>query len=125
MIAHGTVLLLHAPVTGDVLSVLLGHLRRRVARLTILIPARPDMARLPVYPAEVVISVAGVVDHCHFQHVDRPAVVLYIRKCQQLHVDEPIIIRDQGFIKVPEVRIFVIAAEGARLQLQLHQLSLV
>ena len=44
MIAHGTVLLLHAPVTGDVLSVLLGHLRRRVARLTILIPARPDVA---------------------------------------------------------------------------------
>ena len=44
MIAHGTVLLLNAPVSGDVLSVLFGHLRRRVARLTILIPARPDVA---------------------------------------------------------------------------------
>ena len=44
MIAHGTVLLLNAPVAGDVLSVLFGHLRRRVARLTILIPARPDVA---------------------------------------------------------------------------------
>ena len=125
MAAHSAELLLIAPVAGDVLSVLLGHLRHRVTRLTLHIPARPDVARLPVDPAEVVLPVAGVVDQLQFHRVDRPAVVLHVRQRQQLHVDAPVLVGDQDIIEVPEEGELVVAVDGLRLNLQLYQLSIV
>ena len=125
MAAHSAELLLIAPVAGDVLSVLLGYLRHRVTRLTLHIPARPDVARLPVDPAEVVLPVAGVVDQLQFHRVDRPAVVLHVRQRQQLHVDAPVLVGDQDIIEVPEEGELVVAVDGLRLNLQLYQLSMV
>ena len=125
MAAHSAELLLIAPVAGDVLSVLLGHLRHRVTRLTLHIPARPDVARLPVDPAEVVLPVAGVVDQLQFHRVDRPSVVLHVRQRQQLHVDAPVLVGDQDIIEVPEEGELVVAVDGLRLNLQLYQLSIV
>ena len=125
MIAHSAELLLIAPVAGDVLSVLLGHLRHRVTRLTFHIPACPDVARLPVYPAEVVLPVAGVVDQLHLHRFNRPAVVLHVRQRQQLHVDTPVFIGNQNIIEIPEEGELVVAVDGLRLNLQLHQLSMV
>ena len=125
MAAHSAELLLIAPFAGDVLSVLLGHLRHRVTRLTFHIPACPDVARLPVDPAEVVIPVAGVVDQLQFHCVDRPAVVLHVRQRQQLHVDAPVLVGNQDIIEVPEESKIVVAVDGLRLNLQLYQLSIV
>ena len=125
MAAHSAELLLIAPVAGNVLSVLLGHLRHRVTRLTFHIPACPDVARLPVDPAEVVLPVAGVVDQLHLHRFDRPAVVLHVRQRQQLHVDTPVFIGNQNIIEIPEEGELVVAVDGLRLNLQLHQLSMV
>ena len=125
MAAHSAELLLIAPFAGDVLSVLLGHLRHRVTRLTFHIPACPDVARLPVDPAEVVLPVAGVVDQLHLHRFDRPAVVLHVRQRQQLHVDTPVFIGNQNIIEIPEAGELVVAVDGLRLNLQLHQLSMV
>ena len=125
MAAHSAELLLIAPFAGDVLSVLLGHLRHRVTRLTFHIPACPDVARLPVDPAEVVLPVAGVVDQLHLHRFDRPAVVLHVRQRQQLHVDTPVFIGNQNIIEIPEEGELVVAVDGLRLNLQLHQLSMV
>ena len=124
MIAHSAELLLIAPDAGSVFGVLFGHFRHRVTRLTFHIPACPDMARLPVDPAEVVLPVAGVVDQLQFHRVDRPAVVPHIRKRQQLHVDAPVLVGNQYIIEIPEEVELVVAVDGARLNLQLHQLSL-
>ena len=113
------------PAAGCVLAVLRRLRRDRVACLTLHIPARPDMARLPVDPAEVVFPVAGVVDQLQVHRVDRPAVVLHVRQRQQLHVDTPVLVGDQNIIEVPEEGKLVVAVDGLRLNLQLYQLSIV
>ena len=113
------------PAAGFVFAVLRRLRRDRVTRLTLHIPARPDVARLPVDPAEVVLPVAGVVDQLQFHRVDRPAVVLHVRQRQQLHVDTPVLVGDQDIIEVPEEGKLVVAVDGLRLNLQLYQLSMV
>ena len=113
------------PAAGFVFAVLRRLRRDRVACLTLHIPARPDVARLPVDPAEVVLPVAGVVDQLQFHRVDRPAVVLHVRQRQQLHVDTPVLVGDQDIIEVPEEGKLVVAVDGLRLNLQLYQLSMV
>ena len=113
------------PATGFVFAVLRRLRRDRVACLTLHIPARPNVARLPVDPAEVVLPVAGVVDQLQFHRVDRPAVVLHVRQRQQLHVDAPVLVGDQNIIEVPEESKIVVAVDGLRLNLQLYQLSIV
>ena len=113
------------PAAGCVLAVPCGLRCHRVTRLTLHISARPDVARLPVDPAEVVLSVAGVVDQLHLHRFDRPAVVLHVRQRQQLHVDTPVLVGDQDIIEVPEEGKLVVAVDGLRLNLQLYQLSMV
>ena len=113
------------PAAGCVLAVPCGLRRDRVACLTLHIPARPDVTRLPVDPAEVVLPVAGVVDQLQFHCVDRPAVVLHVRQRQQLHVDAPVLVGNQDIIEVPEESKIVVAVDGLRLNLQLYQLSIV
>ena len=54
--------LFRVPAAGCVLAVPCGLRCHRVTRLTFHIPACPDVARLPVDPAEVVLPVAGIVD---------------------------------------------------------------
>ena len=117
--------LFRVPAAGCVLAITCGLRCHRVTRLTLHVPARPDVARLPVDPAEVVLPVAGVVDQLHLHRFDRPAVVLHVRQRQQLHIDTPVFIGNQNIIEIPEEGELVVAVDGLRLNLQLHQLSMV
>ena len=88
MTAHSAELLLIAPVAGDVLSVLLGHLRGGVSCTAVL--AGPDVAAIPVRPAKFMATCAF--HAAQLQLANYSAVIVGIRQAQPLQVHAPIFV---------------------------------
>ena len=88
MTAHSAELLLIAPVAGDVLSVLLGHLRGGVSCTAVL--AGPDVAAIPVRPAKFMATCAF--HAVQLQLANYSAVIVGIRQAQPLQVHAPIFV---------------------------------
>ncbi len=91
MTAHSAELLLIAPVAGDVLSVLLGHLRGGVSCTAVL--AYPDVAAIPVRPAKFMATCAF--HAAQLQLADHTAVIAGIRQAQPLQVHAPVFVGDE------------------------------